>query len=434
MQKKRIIALVVTAVMALSSVSVFAEWNFAGYDTTDLTNIGKIYNEVIDGNYTSKVKVEPLPASAIEWKAEGYELSYPHAGYERLYLEGNAQLVTRYNNMFPQWETRFADCYWEIGGNHKIWQRQQTNVPGYGWLWDYGKDADTDAKLYVPTTRNEANVKYSFENYGVGPYDLKGNLVGSDVLAMYARFGLEGVTEIFNNPIFAPESLSAIDRNTGKFVVTDEMLANYVGSIQAKIKTGPAYPVGTVTKNAADEYLIHGENWTAWHDDTVKWGGGMVTWTKPQFEAKEPYLYYQYLVVNGLVFDGRGDTPVIWRYTGGKATPKVEWKYAFSEAAAPGALLDYIDDRFAGSDSSAPWNVIEFKYIDGKIALDENGYPIYRVPTGEYANIYVKVTPTEIQYWLKDDVKDVMLCSINRTSTTGSYIGYAPGAVLVSGN
>ena len=57
--------------------------------------------------------------------------------------------------------------------------------------------------------------------------------------------------------------------------------------------------------------------------------------------------------------------------TNGKATPDVQWKYAFVEA-------DY------------PYNIVEYKYIrnvDGKMiqAFDENSSPIYRYPTGEHA-------------------------------------------------
>lgn len=127
--KKKRIAAVLAAAMALSTATASAEWLFAGYDTTNLNDIGKIYNEKVNGHYTNKSKVEPIDANQVKWYFEGYELEYPHAGYDRLYLEGKAQQITRYNNLFPQWETRLKDNMWELCGEHRIYQRQQTKSP-----------------------------------------------------------------------------------------------------------------------------------------------------------------------------------------------------------------------------------------------------------------------------------------------------------------
>ena len=57
---------------------------------------------------------------------------------------------------------------------------------------------------------------------------------------------------------------------------------------------------------------------------------------------------------------GKSKLPYIWRYTGGYADPKIEWKTAFAEAAAP-------------------YEIYEQKIVDGK----ETG--VYR-STGRYAN------------------------------------------------
>jgi len=57
--------------------------------------------------------------------------------------------------------------------------------------------------------------------------------------------------------------------------------------------------------------------------------------------------------------------PYIFRYTGGCASPKVEWKYAFTEAAYPHALYEQL-------------------YLDGQPALHNDGSAIIR-PTGENA-------------------------------------------------
>ena len=44
------------AVLAVATLTTFAsaDWKFAGYDTTNPPAYGKIYNEVIGGNYTSR--------------------------------------------------------------------------------------------------------------------------------------------------------------------------------------------------------------------------------------------------------------------------------------------------------------------------------------------------------------------------------------------
>ncbi len=425
MQKKRMAAIVMVAVLMLSTLSVSAEWLWAGYDTTNLYDIGKIYNEVIGGNYTGNVKVEALPLDEIEWKTEGFEYAYPHAGYDRLYLEGNAQQITRYNNLFPQWETRFADYFWEIYGNnagvHKIYQRQQTNIPGYGWRWDFSDDEAVDKSLCVRTNR-VADVKESFKIIGVGPFNLKGEVIcDEEILAMYDRFGVNNnifdiipdTKDIVDGSFFSEENLSQKD-GYGKYVVTDEDIAAMAGSIVSKVLTGPSYVgAGVEVKDVAAEYLKNGDVWD-WDWDTVKYGGAQVSWTAPMYEMREPYKMYQYLIINGLVFDGRADLPRIYRYTGGVATPKVEWKYAFAELAAP-------------------HSVIEFKYVDGKLAIDEvTGEPIYRVPTGEYAKVYAKSTAKDVEIWLKDANADVKIASIPRTSTTGYYNGYVGGANFVA--
>lgn len=420
MQKKRMTAAFITVILVLASFTASAEWQSAGYDTRDLDNIGKIYNEVIDGHYTSKQKTDALPESAIEWREEGYERAYPHAGYSRLYLEGQRQEITRYNNLFPQWETRFKDYFWELYGDHKIYQRQQTNIPGIGWEFDYSKDEAVDSRLFVPTNRYESDVTVSFRNYGVGPFNLDGYYVSDEAMAMYERFGVDDFKDgrfaynenkdIISGP-FTAARLSELDAQ-GHYVVSDAEIAGQIAAIAAKYYTGPNYVGGYVTKVGPTEYLKHGEKWS-WDSDTLIWGAADISWTEPAYEMEEPYEMYQYLIVNGLVFDGRNDLPRIWRYTGGKATPTVEWKYAFAEK-------DY------------PYNVVEQKYVDGKPAI-ENGEPVYRIPTGEYANDYIKVTETEIQQWLKDEVNNVKIHSESRVGPTdGYYAGYMGGASFIA--
>ena len=159
--KKRIISGVICAIIAFGSLAASAEWIDAGYDTTTPPNYFKIQNEVLYGKNTSNFKQIPVKEEDVKWVKEGYELEYPHIGYDRLYLEGHKQVITRYNALYPQWETRYRDFMWELCGDHTIWQRQQTKIPNIGWKWDFGNEAlgISDFEVFVPTNRT-AEVKY----------------------------------------------------------------------------------------------------------------------------------------------------------------------------------------------------------------------------------------------------------------------------------
>lgn len=427
--KKSLIAGVICSVLTFSSLSVSAEWVDSGYDTTTPPNYFKIQNEVLYGKLTSNQKSVPVKEEDVQWKAEGYELNYPHIGYDRLYLEGNAQVITRYNGLYPQWETKYRDFMWELCGNHTIWQRQQTNIPGIGWRWDFGNPdlGVSDFDVFVPTNRT-ANVTDSWTAFGIGSYDLYGNYIANrpEIESLYSYLGTTDYKILDKENVEAPGSffstanLSARDYN-GEFVVTDKMIAEKLGTfILAKNVTGPTYYGEAATKNVAYKYMELYKEGTAsawyWDNDIVAYGTPTISWTAPQYEMAEPYYYYQYLTINGLTFDGRNDTPRIFRYLGhpdysngliSKASPKVEWKYVFSEAAAP-------------------YNVIEVKYVDGVMACDEEtGMPIYRT-TSEYGNAYIKVTSNQIQLWVKDDRGgDVQVDAIYRTNA--NYGGYATG-------
>lgn len=458
---KIIVSLLAAATMAGTVAS--AAWEFSGYDTTNPPVYGKIYNEKINGSYTSKTKIDVLDPKYVEWKAEGFELEYPHAGYERLYLEGNAQQITRYNGQLPQWTTRFQDFMWEVAEPHRIYQRQQTYVPGFGWNWDFGNEkfGIDDSTVFVPTTRFAETVD-SFAAYGVAAFDMDGKVISDETIALYNEIGINpqlytmgyvaGYTDAFtgeyvdypcfrfgpyyveldeegqptknivDNTYFSDEYLSQINAADGQYVVSDFDIGLNAAYIDSKYVTGPSYYGENGTKNVAKIFTdlvkagYDAGTWT-WDADTVRNPWATITWTAPQYEMAEPYNYYQFMVVNGLVLDGSNDLPRVFRYTDGKASPKVEWKYQWAEAAYP-------------------YNVIEFKYVDGKQAFDMNGNPIYRIPTGEYGNIYFKTTATEIQLWVKDGRGgDDMIWSTSRVDANfgGGFGGFAPAAGYVIG-
>lgn len=73
-----------------------------------------------------------------------------------------------------------------------------------------------------------------------------------------------------------------------------------------------------------------------------------VDWVYAGYELSAPYEIYEYLSIEGIIFDGdidndgSYDTPVVFRYTGDfvKANPKVEWRYAFVERAEPHKIIE----------------------------------------------------------------------------------------------
>ena len=452
---KKSVFKIVCAISLIAVTSASAEWRFAGYDTTEPPVYGKIYNEVLNGKYTSKQKVDPVNPDDVEWKFEGYELAYPHAGYERLYLEGNAQkAITRTTSQFPQWETRFRDYMWEVSGDHRIYQRQQTKINNSFWAWDFGKDAYDESLVFVPTTRF-ADVTVDYRDYGVANLDLNGNYVfdvngvvyNDEKYTLYEDFGV--MPEPFNvelddfgNPTkqivgndkpfyeeYNPETddwfcaahLSELDA-TNQYAVADWDIAEMIDNMQSKFVTGPSYYGENGTKDVAAMYYDHLYSGWDWDDDVVvKNHDAKISWTEPEYEMAEPYFYYQYLIVNGVKMDGHNDTPRIYRYTWGKANPDVKWKFAFVESAYP-------------------YNIVEYKYIkgnDGKWvqAFDEDGNPEYRYPTGDFGRSYFKVTDTEIQYWVRtEDNGDYLLDSISRVDADFGdwYEGYVNAAGYVT--
>ena len=71
MKTRRVIALLV-AILTLVTATASAEWFYAGLDTKDVANIGRLYNEKINGDYTGKVKFVPFTleeyVELVDWK------------------------------------------------------------------------------------------------------------------------------------------------------------------------------------------------------------------------------------------------------------------------------------------------------------------------------------------------------------------------------
>jgi len=531
MKTRRVIALLV-AILTLVTATASAEWFYAGLDTSAVNTSGEIYrvyNEKINDAYTGKVKQVEFTlkeyATLVDWEFEGFEFQYPHAGYDRLYVEGEAQGNTRYNNIFPQWETKFADYIWEIAneveydvnGNpyyvgHRIYQRQMTKIPGYGWAWDFGKTAEDEAKVYVETTRY-ADVAETYKITGFANLKLNGEKLFEitedkqlldpairgqyNAINLYKDFGRFHTIEEFaaefdydwENFTFADGSflsdanLSERDAN-GEYVVSNleikERLAKY--SVATKWLDGPSYHGEDGVKDVASLYIedlkiVDGRDisvnpmwkWEQgkidwkWDTDTVANGIPVykrtsnclvcgilndcdicnfdwelvdynnieIDWTPADYEFDEEYNYYQCLIVNGIVFDGTKDTPRVIRHTGGKASPKVEWKYvSYKDLKDTFTILGALDVFEENLDILGATQVVEWKYVNDVPAFYDNGLPILRIPTGEFAKCFIKITDSHVELWRETVYGEELAaqCPIQE-APAGDYAGFAPGAV-----
>lgn len=416
------VAVVTCACIPAMAQSEMDNMVFAGYDTTNVYTPNKIYNEVIGGHYTSKQVLVPVEP---EWRAEGYEGVYPYAGYSRMYLEGNRQDITAYNQLFPQWETRFQDYFWEIKAPYRIWERQQTKVNNKTWKWDFGNEyfGIPDSCVKNRTNRYATLVKTEMKDYGFGRYNMCGEPLTVEELKMYSdfymtqdysKYYMSDAVTIWNNLVeglLSPESLSATDENN-RYVVTDEQIAAAIPVVQSKYITAKFNKKdneGLATKSVAAEYLEHMNDGWDWDYDTSFEivNNAKISWTKPYYELAEPYRYYQFLVVNGVVMDGMDGKDYIYRYTGGNASPKVEWKVC---------QFDHPRDA-QGNEITNIYMVVEQKYVDGVPGLDLNGNYIYRYPTGEYGNTYFKKVGDIIEYRVVDrNGNDYLLAKAENTT------------------
>lgn len=422
---KKLVVGATSIAMVASMGTAFAQTEmsnmvFAGYDTTDPLNPNKVYNEVIGGKYTNKQILVPVD---YEWKVDGFEGVYPYAGYSRMYIEGNPQTVTVYNHLSPQWETRRRDYMWEMAYPYTIYERHQTKVENQTWQWDFGnpKFGIPDSDLLTPTYREATVLDINHKDYGFGKYQNNGDYVTPEQAYMYSYFGVDKAIStwealVADDGLLSVASLSATDEYN-RYIMTDEIISSIIPVVKNKYITAKFNPTGTeglATKSAADEFLIHGTAWDWDADSLVIANDAEISWSKTYYEMAEPYYYYQFLIVNGVPLDGKDGRERIVRYTGGKASPVITWKFAFFQNATDeyGNILPNV------------YEVVERKYVDGVPGVDADKNPIYRVPTGEYGNTYFVVKADEIEYWVLDDNGNSTL--LNKFP---KYQGYVNGAV-----
>lgn len=440
--KKIAICAAAASIVATMGAGVLAQTEMSNmvfegyYDLREPLAPNRIYNEVVNGVYTGKQILEPVTP---EWRVEGYEGVYPYAGYSRMYLDGNRQEITAYNNTFPQWQTRRKDYMWELKKTtktvapnktvtgHIIYERQQTYVPGKGWTWDYGNEYFNipDSALLTRTNRFAVLVKEEMKEYGFGARDINGQPLTASEVKMYNDFGVGSAITTWNNLLattFTPESLSARDINN-RYIITDAEIKDLVPVVYSNYITAKLNDYddeGLMTKSVAAEYLAHMNDGWAWDYDTsfCILNNAEISWTAPTFEMADPYRLYQCLVINGVAMDGTNGKDYIYRYTGGLATPEVKWNFWGYE---------YMLDE-NGNEIKNIFEVVEQKFlvINGVEvpATDANGNYIYRNPTGEYGKVFFKVVGNTIECWVTDKYEHTNLVATaqNWDGTIGGLI------------
>ena len=419
----------VLAIAVISSIGCVAFANaemehmvFAGYEIPVKSPLtpNRIYNEVINGVYTGKTVLEPVTPT---WQPEWYEGVYPYAGYSRMYLDGNRQDITIYNELFPQWEERRQDYMWELKAPYYIYERQQTLVPQDNgekeWTWDFGNEAFgiPDTALLTKTVKEAVVLDQGYKYYGFGAFDKNGEDLTGEEAYMYKNFLAPGYENVYdasvnvwknlmaidepmageeeNYGLLTVNSLSKKDPYTNKYVVTDEMIADAIPVVYTKYVTAKfnrENDLGLATKYVADEYLANYKKDWGWDvaDGFAVTNDAYITWTQPTYEMEGPrYYQYQLLVINNIVMDGSGDTPRIVRYTGGFELPEVEWRFVFFQHK--------FDEE--GNELPHDFDAVERKYVNGVAAVDAEGNPVYRIPTLGVDNRYFKVNGYTIEVW-----------------------------------
>ena len=298
---------------------------------------------------------------------------------------------------------------------------------------------------------------------------MDGKVLSDEEVSMYADWGLSDVITNWTAFVEAAKAkdsdgdgvLSYDEKVTsllsqrddhGRYVITDADISAMIGVVENQYITAKFSKNsndGLATRNIAEEYLKHRNDGWNWNYGTlrVKAEGPAISWTDPAvtFENTDPYLQYQYLVVNGVAMDGHyigldknGNklyADKIIRYTGGKATPNITWKFAFFRKA--------IDKD--GTEIPNVYEVVEQKFVNGQpgydgFVTDKNGNvvgnPIYRIPTGRYGNTYFKLNGNKIELWVTDEYgnKGILETFENKTGNLGGLIdAYTTGMIHVDG-
>lgn len=379
--KKLMASLLCVAAVAPATTGFAANsWVFSGFSTNDYNIATGIYDKIwyeVDshGIPTGNQKLDGV-AKTIEWRHDFYERDYPHNEVVRLYLDGEKTSVTKDSGALADWETKFEPEMWEVQYPYRIYERLKSNVPGIGWHPNTLEHRGlTQNDLFKYLGKNEP-VTQTYEYFGFGPYRIiNKDTIASDeyrpglAQALYNGFyWYDGAKDLNGNYIVDssallddfgidytfPFDVSSVDMlsakySDGSYVMSNEDISNQIKVFKSEYLVGKDYVNGGNQKIDTATYYTKTEDASMFNanfiKDCSKDHPAQVTWTNEMNEKEFPYRQYQFMVVDGVICDGRyigvdaeGNKlylPYVYRYTGGNASPNVEWAYAFVEEAYP---------------------------------------------------------------------------------------------------
>ena len=223
--------------------------------------------------------------------------------------------------------------------------------------------------LFNYSGRNE-KVTQEYKYFGFGEYRVTGpnkvelgnylNLWTGEIYGMDNYVDSQILEDVYVDGGLLVDSANLSRRYAdGQYVVSDYDIARSIQRYNSEFLTGPNYKTGGLqTIDTFNHYL--GTQDMSWYNPHLVMESNQfvsIDWTDLYFEQSPDYKYYQLLIIDGVVMDGRlleaavldkdGNVlvseirlPYIFRYTGGTASPKVEWKFSFVEAAYPYAVYE----------------------------------------------------------------------------------------------
>ncbi len=356
------------------------EWKHAYYEADyPFLEVVELY---LDNNATGKTTYAGIPEAQTQLKPEFWEARYPYRIYSRLYAGLSAA-------------DKATDWVVDSG--------ETENVVG---TFDY---AGFDVYAWVNGALKDVTLVYGehAEKFG-NPADNPLNNYGLNggMWALADAYYTEATYQDANGNYYFKDNFMAGDKAYKEYV--ENAIGDYARTINWLKLSGPDYYTGGTQYVDPMNDIINGKPCT-WYDDVLIMAGRPLNyeWVTVGYEAEYPYRYYQVLYVEGVPMDGaevelvgswsfvdeeivdhqsvadyvrttvtnpvtgleetvdtavqipdgairqyklnsvadRTRLPYIFRYTGGCANPKVEWKYAFTEAAYPHAIVQqlYLD-------------------------------------------------------------------------------------------
>ncbi len=349
-------------------------------------------------------------ASSITRPVTWYDVTYPNYQYQEIWADGQyTGLVKPTGAQLPYTAYKDFPYTWEVGGTHKVVAEKRANFggqyiggPSYPKLYT-GANADVieenryfgfdvfevyadgkarDVEAVLDTEGNAVNasnvLKASLMTDAANANTVNGSISGlvnsgngSDSVLYatladdmdWAYAGQRGNTDAYGSyhevPIFDYTNAPSDYFDNLLSVQHYFHLSGPVYSADGTIAAGNEYALkidayeDCVDASAAStgswNYNINTERYGYYTNNLITTTPVKATadWVYAGYELAEPYRLYEYLSVEGIVFDGdidndgNFDTPVIFRYLKNSdgsfalANPKVTWDYAYVEASYP---------------------------------------------------------------------------------------------------